>query len=108
LLEKQYAIPWIDLIQKKIDEIYTGRSNINPYRATNSSEFFAVACEYFFERPKLLKNKHPKLYGLLENIFNQNLAAKKKNPIRKTIGRNDPCPCGSGIKFKKCCGSIHY
>ncbi|MDD4874346.1 MAG: SEC-C metal-binding domain-containing protein, partial [Dehalococcoidales bacterium] len=22
----------------------------------------------------------------------------------KTIGRNDPCPCGSGKKFKKCCG----
>ena len=22
---------------------------------------------------------------------------------RKKIGRNDPCPCGSGIKFKKCC-----
>jgi hypothetical protein len=21
----------------------------------------------------------------------------------KTIGRNDPCPCGSGKKFKKCC-----
>ncbi|MFL6438489.1 MAG: SEC-C metal-binding domain-containing protein [Terriglobales bacterium] len=20
------------------------------------------------------------------------------------IGRNDPCPCGSGRKFKKCCG----
>ena len=26
-------------------------------------------------------------------------AAKKK------VGRNDPCPCGSGKKFKKCCGS---
>jgi hypothetical protein len=24
---------------------------------------------------------------------------------RKKIGRNDPCPCGSGQKFKKCCGS---
>ncbi len=23
------------------------------------------------------------------------------------IGRNDPCPCGSGIKFKKCCGQPH-
>ncbi len=23
---------------------------------------------------------------------------------RKTVGRNDPCPCGSGKKFKKCCG----
>ena len=27
-------------------------------------------------------------------------------PIRseKTVGRNDPCPCGSGKKFKNCCG----
>jgi SEC-C motif-containing protein len=28
-------------------------------------------------------------------------------PIRKAgpkIGRNDPCPCGSGKKYKKCCG----
>lgn len=24
----------------------------------------------------------------------------------KKIGRNDPCPCGSGKKFKKCCESI--
>jgi hypothetical protein len=29
-------------------------------------------------------------------------------PIRRTVpkvGRNEPCPCGSGKKFKKCCGS---
>ncbi|MDT8858759.1 preprotein translocase subunit SecA [Alkalihalobacillus sp. MEB130] len=31
---------------------------------------------------------------------------KKKKPIRKgeTIGRNDPCTCGSGKKYKACCG----
>ena len=29
--------------------------------------------------------------------------SKKK---RKKIGRNDPCPCGSGKKYKKCCGSV--
>ena len=23
----------------------------------------------------------------------------------RRIGRNDPCPCGSGTKFKKCCGA---
>ena len=30
----------------------------------------------------------------------------KKRPVRitKKIGRNDPCPCGSGKKYKKCCG----
>jgi len=22
------------------------------------------------------------------------------------IGRNDPCPCGSGKKFKRCCGGL--
>jgi preprotein translocase subunit SecA len=32
----------------------------------------------------------------------------KKKPVRRAnekTGRNDPCPCGSGKKFKKCCGS---
>ncbi len=32
-----------------------------------------------------------------------------KRPVRKTVaqkvGRNDPCPCGSGKKYKKCCGA---
>lgn len=22
------------------------------------------------------------------------------------VGRNDPCPCGNGRKFKKCCGKL--
>ena len=25
-------------------------------------------------------------------------------PRRDAVGRNDPCPCGSGKKYKKCCG----
>ncbi|NLN87389.1 MAG: preprotein translocase subunit SecA [Syntrophomonadaceae bacterium] len=30
----------------------------------------------------------------------------RKNPVQveKKIGRNEPCPCGSGRKYKKCCG----
>ena len=29
-----------------------------------------------------------------------------KKPVKKEgkVGRNDPCPCGSGKKYKKCCG----
>ena len=33
---------------------------------------------------------------------------KKAPVVRKAsekIGRNDPCPCGSGKKYKKCCGA---
>ncbi|MBU4001441.1 MAG: SEC-C domain-containing protein, partial [Proteobacteria bacterium] len=31
----------------------------------------------------------------------------KKEPLKRDhdkVGRNDPCPCGSGKKHKKCCG----
>jgi len=31
---------------------------------------------------------------------------KKSQRKKKNIGRNEPCPCGSGKKYKKCCGSI--
>jgi preprotein translocase subunit SecA len=33
---------------------------------------------------------------------------RRKEPVRRKeekVGRNDPCPCGSGKKFKKCCGA---
>jgi len=32
---------------------------------------------------------------------------ERKAPVKKTdkkVGPNDPCPCGSGKKYKKCCG----
>jgi uncharacterized protein YecA (UPF0149 family) len=34
-------------------------------------------------------------------------APERLEPIRRDkpkVGRNDPCPCGSGKKYKKCCG----
>ena len=30
---------------------------------------------------------------------------KPPQRVAKAVGRNDPCPCGSGKKFKKCCGA---
>jgi hypothetical protein len=76
LMEKQYAIPWLDFISKKIEEIHEGKSDINPYGGTNRAEFFSVVSEYFFERPKLLKRKHPELYKLLEGIFKQDMSKR--------------------------------
>lgn len=108
LLEKQYAIPWIDLIHTKITEIYAEESDINPYGATNKAEFFSVTSEYFFERPKLLKKNHPELYAHLAQIFKQDMSARNLHTPSDRIGRNSPCPCGSGKKFKQCCGKRHY
>lgn len=35
------------------------------------------------------------------------LSAMEKASPGKKIGRNDPCPCGSGKKYKHCCGRVH-
>ena len=59
LLDYQFSLPWFDLVEKKTSEIRGRKSNIRNYGATNRQEFFAVASEYFFERPKMLKIKHP-------------------------------------------------
>jgi uncharacterized protein YecA (UPF0149 family) len=32
-------------------------------------------------------------------------AASAISAPRAKVGRNDPCPCGSGTKYKKCCGA---
>ncbi|MDE5417793.1 zinc-dependent peptidase [Labilibaculum sp. DW002] len=108
LLEKQYAIPWFDLLDKKIDEIYEERSDINPYGGTNKAEFFAVASEYFFEKPKQFAETHPELYEIMTEVFNQNMKTRNLKKTKQSFGRNSPCPCGSGLKFKKCCGRVHY
>jgi len=71
LMERKYILPWLQLTHKKIQEILKGRSDINPYGASSEAEFFAVVSEYFFERPDLLKIKHPELYKLLEQVFRQ-------------------------------------
>jgi preprotein translocase subunit SecA len=39
-------------------------------------------------------------------VFNLVDEEAAKQPVKSTkVGRNDPCPCGSGKKYKKCCGA---
>jgi Mlc titration factor MtfA (ptsG expression regulator) len=71
LLDKLYILPWTNLVYQEIKKIDKGNSDINPYGASNESEFLAVVSEYFFSQPKQLKQKHPELYGLLEKVFQQ-------------------------------------
>ena len=108
-LDRASAGPWIELVRRKMEEMRRGESDIDLYGLTNESEFFAVASEYFFERPGVMDRKHPELYKMMARVFNQNLIeraaaiTRELNPVRPAFGRNSPCPCGSGLKFKKCC-----
>ena len=108
-LEREAIGPWVDLVRRKMDEMRRGKSDIDPYGLTNEAEFFAVATEYFFERPGIMERKHPELYAMLSRVFDQRHSerapalARERARGRPRFGRNSPCPCGSGNKYKKCC-----
>ncbi|MFO7740057.1 MAG: SEC-C metal-binding domain-containing protein [Desulfatiglandaceae bacterium] len=47
-----------------------------------------------------LEPDKPEDITALETLLN----SPKPVKVEKKIGRNEPCPCGSGLKYKKCCG----
>lgn len=70
LLVQPQIIPWVKRMHETINRMrVSGKSDIDLYGATGDSEFFAVVAEYFFEKPDQLKQKHPDLYALLEEMF---------------------------------------
>jgi len=100
LMSSAFSLPWLDFVKTKIKQINQGKSNIREYGATNDAEFFSVATEYFFERPEMMRNKHPKLYKALTEFYRQDRADIKR-VVR--IRKKAPCPCGSGKRYKRCC-----
>jgi Mlc titration factor MtfA (ptsG expression regulator) len=81
LLSHQYSIPWLKMIHDKMEEINNDKSDIRNYGGTSETEFFAVASEYFFERPDQFKRNHPELYAMMVQCFKQDpkyVAVRKK------------------------------
>ena len=109
-LPRSAVVPWLKLVHREMDKIRSHHSDINPYGLKSEAEFFAVVSEYFFENPEKMQRKHPELYAMLERVFHQDPQSRMKhalvtmvNPKAGRLGRNAPCPCGSGKKYKQCC-----
>ncbi len=48
------------------------------------------------------------IYADAGRAAQQRIHQKGREPVRsQKVGRNEPCPCGSGRKYKKCCGRAH-
>jgi Mlc titration factor MtfA (ptsG expression regulator) len=77
LLPHKYSQPWIHRIYQEIKLIRAGKSDIDPYGATNESEFFAVVAEYFFKQPERMQDEHPELFALLEQMFMPEAVSEK-------------------------------
>ena len=97
-----------------LDGINDSLKTPNPVETMDEDTTVSLA----FDKERLYKNmvdaKADWLYNLpqWESIFSEEkrkelyLEQKKSGTIVKPhkIGRNDPCPCGSGKKYKYCCG----
>ncbi len=112
-LADRYHLP-LNLMVGFLDGIDESLKVPNPIETMEEDTQVSLA----FDQEKLYKNmvdaKAEWLYTLpaWEKIFDEEKRkdlyrqAKKMHTVvkEKKIGRNDPCPCGSGKKYKQCCG----
>jgi len=50
---------------------------LDAYGATSEAEFFAVATEFFFDKPLAMQRREPELYGLLRDFYRQDPASRE-------------------------------
>jgi Mlc titration factor MtfA (ptsG expression regulator) len=79
LKDRSSYIAWARVLQKDYEKLRHAAAQNHPtfldkYGATDPAEFFAVATEFFFEKPKELKEIHPKLYKELRQFYQQDPA----------------------------------
>jgi MtfA peptidase len=69
-------LPWAATLGRRFEAMQAGApSPLRDYAAVSPAEFLAVASEYFFERPRVLKRRMPDLYAQLERFYGWDPAA---------------------------------
>ena len=113
---------WMDHIDAMDDlkgsvglNAYANRNPINEYRIQGADMFDAMSADIQSTALRRVLSAVPRSEAPIERKqvakpliegFAGGKMPQKKAPVKKAekVGRNDPCPCGSGKKYKKCCG----
>ena len=109
---------WVDHIDA-MDDLETGvglnayaqRDPVSEYRIIGSDMFDEMVRNIRIDTVRMLLTVAPRKpmerKQVLTAANNMNAGGDKKVIVtatkRKKVGPNDPCPCGSGLKYKKCC-----
>ncbi len=97
---------------------YAQRNPVNEYKIVGADAFDDMIAEIRENTVRAILSAVPRTEIKREQMAKEQSAsieniggdkpAKKKPMVKKAaekVGRNDPCPCGSGKKYKKCCGA---
>jgi Mlc titration factor MtfA (ptsG expression regulator) len=79
LEQRSQYVTWGRVLSAEFERLqrdsWAGRATVlDEYGATDPAEFFAVATECFFEKPRVLKKRHPALYDELKSFYRQDPA----------------------------------
>lgn len=81
---------------------YDGKCIPNIRRSLTNSPLVLEYIALFNERDRLMEETKGGTYSISSTIFNRMFEIEQM--FSQRVNRNDPCPCQSGIKYKKCCG----
>jgi len=82
--------------------IDTGECIPNIRKALSASPLVAEFIELYNERDRITVETVGKVYELSFEMYTR--MREIDDIFNRKVGRNDPCPCQSGLKYKKCCG----
>lgn len=81
---------FLDVVNSALETSFNSTSQVlERFKGTENNKFSPMIVLY-----------NSKVFGEILGLKEEDEAPKYEN-----IGRNDPCPCGSGKKYKKCCGA---
>ena len=133
VLLRNVDLRWMDHIDAMDDlrseiglQAYAQRNPINEYRITGADMFDEMIAEIREGTVRTILSVIPREKAVQrvqvaretgEGFSGQSRRVIKRPPVQKPkgitvsgkekIGRNEPCPCGSGKKYKNCCGANH-
>ncbi|MDR2085703.1 MAG: preprotein translocase subunit SecA [Dysgonamonadaceae bacterium] len=106
-----YKLESFDLFKKMVDEM--NRKSVSilmrgqiPVREPEQVRQATQERKTDFSKYRTQKDEIAENRRIQSEVAGRDTREQKREPIRteKTAGRNDPCPCGSGKKYKNCCG----
>ena len=126
ILLKNVDLAWMEHIDA-MDELkgminlqaYANRDPVTEYRITGGDMFDAMVAEIRDKTVRMILSVVPRPSEQFRRVQVANpltagfeggtqktvkKVSIRKDPAQK-VGRNDPCPCGSGKKYKNCCGA---
>lgn len=82
--------------------VYDGNCIPNIRRSLTNSPLVLEYIALFNERDRIMEKTKGGTYSISSNILNRMFEIEQI--FSQRVSCNDPCPCQSGIKYKKCCG----